>query len=100
MKHEFGSCALCESSIANSCPSCGTKKANDRYTEVLMKLNNGSQMVIAICVDCAVANAHTRADKVALMNAVKAAWLKELSKSPKAIVEAHNERVKELAFVD
>lgn len=100
MKHEFGLCAVCEKEIANTCSSCSSKKANERYTEVLMKLNNGSQMVIAICVDCAADNAHTKVDKAALMEGVKAAWLKEMAKSPKSVIEHHKQSVKDLAFAD
>lgn len=99
MKCEFGFCINCEKEISSACVQCGTRRINDQYTEVALPMTNGSKMVVGVCLDCADKVFH--ADKNALMDAVKSAWIREhhKAKRPHEILLKHEETVKDLAFV-
>lgn len=100
MKMEVGMCPACDKEIADACVSCGTKKVNQKYTEVLMKLSTGSKMVMACCNDCAATNNIYKVDKNELMKNVKLRWLYELRNSPQEVIDHHKENIKDLHFVD
>jgi hypothetical protein len=87
MKCEFGYCMLCEKEIAPPCGHCGSRKPGSQYTEVEVQWSNGSIMKIAVCVDCAVKNAHA-ADvaKDGLTKAHQAHWEKQGGTYDKAVV--------------
>lgn len=72
MKCEFGFCMLCEKEIAPPCGHCNTRKPGSQYTEVEVAWSNGSKMKVAVCVDCAVKNAH--ASPEAKEGITKAHW--------------------------
>lgn len=61
MAIEFGFCMICQKEIAPKCNDCGTRKPAGQYTEVAMQWSNGSQMQVAVCLDCAKDNKHTTA---------------------------------------
>jgi len=87
MKCEFGFCSVCEKEIAPACPQCSTRKPGSDYTEVEMAWSNGAKMKIAVCVACAVANAHhTQKAKEHLTKAHHDHWDKHHGKYDKAVV--------------
>lgn len=88
MRCEFGFCLSCDKEIAPQCDGCTGRRPNEHYTEVTLPLSNGSKMNVGVCTGCA---EHTiwKADKKALMDAVKAAW----DKTPGAVYD------KDVSFV-
>ena len=75
MRCEYGICTNCGTEIMSKCSECGTKRPNARYTTVFMKLSNGSQMPIAVCIDCK--DKVFLADRLELMQAVRDGWQRE-----------------------
>lgn len=75
MKSEYGFCHLCEKDLMVTCSSCNHKKPGNNYTEVLLPMTNGSQMPLAVCLDCKDKIFH--ADKKEIMAAVRQGWKKE-----------------------
>lgn len=58
-----------------TCPTCGTKKPSNDYTQVNFTLTNGSQMPVAVCLGCMDKVFH--ADKKQIMRAVREGWHRE-----------------------
>lgn len=75
MKAEYGICLVCEKQLMHICPTCSAKRPNDQYAVVEMKLNNGSRMKIAACMDCK--DKIYEQNKTEIMNAVKDGWRAE-----------------------
>ena len=75
MKCEYGYCLVCEREILATCKECGAKRPNGLYTEVKLKLSNGTQMPIATCLGCK--DKVWKEDKAKIMEAVRAGWSKE-----------------------
>lgn len=58
-----------------TCPTCGTKKHGNNYTEVVLDLKNGSKMPIAVCLeDKDKIHLHDKGD---MMQAVQEGWRHE-----------------------
>lgn len=53
-----GACMVCDKDLRTSCGHCNSKKLTDQYTEVEVEWTNGAKMKIAMCVPCALKNAH------------------------------------------
>ena len=78
VKCEYGVCLCCETEILSACKECGSKRPNGKYTEVLMKLSDGSRMPIAVCMDCK--ESVWNEDKELIMQAVRDGWEREHDK--------------------
>lgn len=50
---QAGKCCVCEKDIAETCPTCGSKRFNEQHNQVEVKWSNGSVMPIGVCRDCA-----------------------------------------------
>lgn len=78
MKCEYGLCIVCEKDLMIACATCGHKRPGNEYSEVLLKLSNGSLMPIVAC------HAHKdtlhNEDREKIMEAVQLGWRKEHDK--------------------
>lgn len=85
MKCEFGYCSICEKEIAPMVD--GTRHLGSQYTEVEMKWSNGSKMQVAVCTDCAAANAHATAHaKAGITHAHWDVWDKQQGTYDKEVI--------------
>lgn len=78
MKCEYGLCLNCEKDLMKSCPTCNHRTAGNNYTEIFFPLTNGTQMPVAVCLDCKDTIFH--ADKKEIMAAVRKGWQAEQAK--------------------
>jgi hypothetical protein len=100
MKCEYGLCLVCEKKITDDCMVCASKKPNSDYTEVHLKLNNGSLMPVAVCTDCK--DKVFYKDRKAVMEAVRQGW-RDVAKKQKWNPEhriKHEAHFKDLEIVD
>lgn len=96
MRDEAGFCILCEKKIAISCPSCGHKTPTPDFTQSQLPLSDGSQLIVAVCVECS-KKIHV-ADKEQVMDAVREGWQRNLLKSgcSKDVLDREIEQAKSL----
>ncbi len=84
-----GQCVVCEKSIASVCPTCGSKRFSELFTEVTVQWSNGSLMPIGICRDCAKDNKWSTPEaKAGIAQAHWDYWDKTGGRYDKAVVLA------------